>query len=402
MTMLRLAKASTAAFVQFALLGALGGTLAACSADGGTSGKLEGTEPKSFEEFVASTYKEPGESGLYIYDGDTPARSIEELREVYDKAFKSQQPLIVNRIPNRADVWDGERSNLRYCIGNGFGSNKTAVVDAMAQAAGNWESYAYVHFVYASDQDASCTSSNPNVIFDVNPTSAGRFQARAFFPSYPRVNRNILVDDSAFSSGDPLYGIMMHELGHTLGFRHEHTRPEAPSRCFEDNSWLVLTPYDRASVMHYPECNGTNTHLSFLSTSDAEGIAHVYESKRMARPVPPAACGIVSADHGLGSNNQGIRSCDGRFLLIMQSDGNLVLYQGNTALWASGTAGQPSYGAYMQGDGNLVIYSGLPRALWASGTAGNPGAYLQVQNDGNVVIYRSDHVPIWATNTSGH
>lgn len=55
----------------------------------------------------------------------------------------------------------------------------------------------------------------------------------------------------------------------------------------------------------------------------------------------------------------------------------------------------------MQGDGNLVLYSPDLTALWASGTAGYSGAFLRVQNDGNVVMYQGA-TPIWATNTCCH
>jgi hypothetical protein len=104
-------------------------------------------------------------------------------------------------------------------------------------------------------------------------------------------------------------------------------------------------------------------------------------------------------------------SCDGRFGLIMQTDGNLVLYEGpcvgtkcGTPLWASNTVGCGGCAA-MQEDGNLVVYDGAGRlsghASWASGTNGNSGAVLALQNDGNLVIY-SGSTPIWASNTCCH
>lgn len=57
--------------------------------------------------------------------------------------------------------------------------------------------------------------------------------------------------------------------------------------------------------------------------------------------------------------------------LIMQSDGNLVLYE--TRRWP----------------GQMV-------AVAHTATYGNPGAYLYMQNDGNLVIYRNGQA-LWST-----
>jgi hypothetical protein len=111
-------------------------------------------------------------------------------------------------------------------------------------------------------------------------------------------------------------------------------------------------------------------------------------------------CGELTANQQLDSN-QSLYSCNGEFDLIMQSDGNLVLYQGGTPLWASGTVGSGADEAIMQGDGNFVVYTSSGSAPWASGTAGNSGAYLDVQNDANVVIYSSSGAALWSTGTAG-
>jgi tyrosinase len=99
--------------------------------------------------------------------------------------------------------------------------------------------------------------------------------------------------------------------------------------------------------------------------------------------------------------NQWMRSANGRYELIYQGDGNLVLYgPGHLALWASNTDGEPVGSCVMQGDGNLVIYSPGGVALWASDTDGHAGAALAVQDDGNVVIYAPSGAAVWKTDTS--
>lgn len=96
-----------------------------------------------------------------------------------------------------------------------------------------------------------------------------------------------------------------------------------------------------------------------------------------------------------------IGSDNGRFSLVMQADGNLVLYQNGTtkALWATGTHGKKVAFAIMQGDGNFVVYAPDNTVLWHAGTQGNPGSVLILQDDGNLVIYAPGNKAIWASNT---
>jgi hypothetical protein len=97
---------------------------------------------------------------------------------------------------------------------------------------------------------------------------------------------------------------------------------------------------------------------------------------------------------------QSIVSSDGRFTMIMQTDGNLVIYLEGTPLWASNTAGKPARNVIMQGDGNLVIYAPDGTPTWSSNTFGHSGATLIMQNDGNAVIYQAG-TPLWSSQTDG-
>jgi hypothetical protein len=115
-------------------------------------------------------------------------------------------------------------------------------------------------------------------------------------------------------------------------------------------------------------------------------------------------CGLLNSGEGLGSGETLI-SCDRRFSLTMQTDGNLVLYQaGVGALWWTGTQGNSgrNVSAFMQTDGNFVVYADPFRywiPLWNSRTPGYPNSRLQLQNDGNLVVYNSNNNYTWASNT---
>ena len=251
-------------------------------------------ETLTYDEFKAQAYQEPG-TGNFIINGDELVETEEAMQSLYDSYLQSvsdaadraeglstiQQGLIVNRVSGRDDKWSASAAlNIRYCVSrNSFGSRYNTVVSAMNSAASAWESAAggAVNFIHVSAQDSNCTSSNSNVVFDVNQVSTSQYLARAFFPSTSRRSRNVLVATSAFGNISPwtLTGVLRHELGHTLGFRHEHTRPEAGT-CFENNQWRALTTYDSASVMHYPQCNGSQNGDLVLTSRDRSGAAALY------------------------------------------------------------------------------------------------------------------------------
>ena len=205
-----------------------------------------------------------------------------QLREFYDRLVGPETQidgLIVNTVGGADDKWSTSQvGNLTYCVSTRFGSSQASVISAMHAGAALWEAASTrVNFVYVPSQNSSCNTRNTNVLFSVEPVSTSQYIARAFFPSTSKRSRNVLIDDSIWSSGnwEPA-DILAHELGHALGFRHEHTRPEAGT-CFEDNNWRPLTPYDSASIMHYPQCNGTSDDLSFTS-SDGNGVRALYGS----------------------------------------------------------------------------------------------------------------------------
>ena len=119
-------------------------------------------------------------------------------------------------------------------------------------------------------------------------------------------------------------------------------------------------------------------------------------------PPPPQQAGTGGLQSGQSIAQPGsVKSLDGRFNLVLQNDGNLVLYfEGNGALWATSTSGA-GHTLTMQSDGNLVLYDAASKAVWSSKTYGHAGATLAVQNDGNLVVYGGS-TPLWASNTCCH
>lgn len=125
------------------------------------------------------------------------------------------------------------------------------------------------------------------------------------------------------------------------------------------------------------------------------------EFAAMANRPATNACGALFTGRVM-TPNAAITSCDGRYSLVMQADGNLVLYRvgESRARWSSGTGGRGSSNAALQSDGNFVIYAGST-ATWASNTSGRAVAAVFVQNDGNVVMYGYQGEVFWTTNTRG-
>src|SRR5260370_25344834 len=124
-------------------------------------------------------------------------------------------------------------------------------------------------------------------------------------------------------------------------------------------------------------------------------------SGALPTPPHPPQCGVMTGGQGLPPG-QTLPACDARFTVSMQTDSNLVLYMGGTALWASNTVGKNAAEVILQSDGNLVIYDTSGAIIWSSGTSGNSGSVIHLQNDGNLVLYSSSNSALCATATFVH
>ncbi|MET4100554.1 hypothetical protein ABIB37_002791 [Agrococcus sp. UYP10] len=184
--------------------------------------------------------------------------------------------------------WD-RGTVLRYCVlRNSFPDRDTYRVarESMADAAAAWESVCAIEFTHEVEFDeftdlaASARDISERLVFVVRFIDAGgEFVASAFFPTQPPARRKVLIDPSFFS--DDLnfdrVGIMRHELGHIMGFRHEHILAGAPADCPEEKDQNIFSfgPYDPKSVMHY-FCGGVGTLDLTLTPGDIKGAMGLY------------------------------------------------------------------------------------------------------------------------------
>ena len=119
-------------------------------------------------------------------------------------------------------------------------------------------------------------------------------------------------------------------------------------------------------------------------------------------PVPPyliKAVGVMPPGFTLLSDNKLYR-------FEVHADGELVLYDNysNKTMWSSKSKGEPE-ALVMQDDGNLVLYAKNGSVIWATNKTGKKGNYyLQLQDDGNLVVYQgiagTEVTPIWASNSA--
>jgi hypothetical protein len=153
-------------------------------------------------------------------------------------------------------------------------------VEAVERATKDWENTCGVKFEYRSDLDGQPGPGPAGALFSVREINAGgSFIAAAFFPNDPPARRRVLIDPSFFAEdlGFDRVGVLRHELGHVLGFRHEHIRSGAPPVCPDEplGNTIDLTKYDPQSVMHY-FCGGVGSRSLRITDSDRTGAQRVY------------------------------------------------------------------------------------------------------------------------------
>ncbi len=243
---------------------------------------------EAFERFKAIL---PKEGDLYVLEGDT-LLSEDEIREfvtavprqmkgdqvhgvpVTAQANHAGPELIVNVVNGMMDSW-GVALQLTYAVdAKSFGSSAKyqEVVDAMAAAARDWTDacpQCGISFTHRKGRDEDHPAPDGDLTFVVTlMSSESGYIAAAFYPNDDASRHLVRLGPRYFRPDTDRVGVLRHELGYILGYRHEQIRG-VPGCDLEDRNWRALTGYDRHSVMHYLCGDGGDQVLQLTSTDKA-------------------------------------------------------------------------------------------------------------------------------------
>ncbi len=189
----------------------------------------------------------------------------------------SHRSIVMINDQGEPDLWSEEQAkDLSFCISEVFATNYEKVEDAVREAALQWMEYG--NFDFKLVDDLSCDNKKRQALFRIVPTARqAKFKARAFFPGAEPHKRKIQINRRfADSATVEMQRLMLHELGHVLGLRHEHIHVDAGGDCQELGDFDPITDYDPASIMHYPTCGPKKLQNFVLSDLDKQGISSLY------------------------------------------------------------------------------------------------------------------------------
>lgn len=138
-----------------------------------------------------------------------------------------------------------------------------------------------------------------------------------------------------------------------------------------------------------------------------------YQCNTNHTPLLYSLCSVIPnslSSTGYNTLNQGyyLMSTDMNYYLLMQSDGNLVGYDGpifyyTSAFWESGTNGLGTgpYRLTLETNSTLAIYDSTNAVIWyVHASAWWPSFNLQMQTDQNIVLYNAINYSYWASGTN--
>ncbi|EJL64931.1 M57 family metalloprotease [Flavobacterium sp. CF136] len=237
----------------------------------------------------------------YIIEGDIRIDDYELKQYCYKRLNQKHVPrqksnnnydklTLASDRNGKASIWS-PGTIIKYYINRNSFSTQVAynmAVSAMADATKNWSNVCNIKFQYLpqlDNQDIDLEEYPEKLLFVVQQVNSSEpFAAQAFFPHDPKYNRMLLLNSIFFTTDFSRTGILRHEIGHILGFRHEHIWSKDRSCAGEDiiqkaMGAIKATIYDPYSVMHYPCGLNTNNNQLQLTPFDIKGALLVYPFK---------------------------------------------------------------------------------------------------------------------------
>ncbi|MFO7561807.1 MAG: hypothetical protein R6X02_04135 [Enhygromyxa sp.] len=270
----------------------------------------------TFEQFT-SLYATPVGNQWFVEEDQAMTDSA--LRALYDylhgRPSHTQPaepvPAAANYAVNGFDSnWSaGKKLALTWCIGwimpspildeEKHSENLDIALQTMEWATRAWERASDVNFVHLSEFDSPelqnsglCQPGTNGIDFRVRtgPDCTQSCGGRTYVEALPY--SEFLDPDDVDGTAEIVLGLQrffstesearinaLHELGHVMGFTHEHLQFEQSTpACNELNSidWRGVTPPDPDSVMGYQSCVGINPNAPRLSAWDRLGAYYAY------------------------------------------------------------------------------------------------------------------------------
>ena len=169
---------------------------------------------------------------------------------------------------------------------------------------------------------------------------------------------------------------------------------------------------DRHTGMRWTKTTGTDRYETMTPSVAVPGTlslgtATLTAVSRVNGGTVHAAVGVEPATVAAPSSlapDQWLASPDGRSLLVMETNGNLVQFHDGGTGWTSRTANHPGARLTVQSDGNLVVRGPGGQALWNAGTAGGGnGARLGFDATDTPTLTMANGRKAWSTfDPDGH
>ncbi|MER9866810.1 hypothetical protein NKJ35_06300 [Mesorhizobium sp. M0136] len=235
-----------------------------------------------FQEFLRklpSIRYDPAHEPYYVVEGDlrlTARQLWARVNGVSDGSEKVNPNSELNVMMRAGvpDKWPVGHRQLTYAIDKRtFDKRQYAVIKRNFKAAVvPWvvSCECGLSITHAPQFDRAPTTNEVTFViqYDASPSP---FLALAPFPGDPKSTRILKIFSGYFTDQEyDKIGMLRHEIGHILGYRHSHLGVKGCSYYgAEDNNWKALSPYTGNSVMHYV-CNGGGSPKFILSKSDKQ------------------------------------------------------------------------------------------------------------------------------------